>query len=320
LNRTPFQTRKIYVLENLGRCGCLARLELEEAFVEVQRLHWTLTSVQSNPIPIPPYLLAHPTEFPGEPAVAPRQQSLPVDKLSWENFERLCLRLERVDAELETCRVYGTRGQSQEGIDVYSVERATGKYRVLQCKRVERFGPSDLRAAVDLFLEGTWASTAVCFSLCTTLRLESTQIVTEIEKQRERLRDAGIRFQIWDAAELDALLKGQAEIVDDFFGRDWARLFCPPESIDSLQRRATGPEVAQMRSKLAILYTRVFTAHDPGLSVELGSRNPIPLRDRYVVPDIYEHRVESRQVETPRTTTPQQEAVGQGGQVRHDSV
>ena len=270
--------------------------------------------MQSNPIPIPPYLLAHPTEFPGEPAVAPRHQSLPLDKLSWENFERLCLRLERVDAELETCRVYGTRGQSQEGIDVYSVERATGKYRVLQCKRVERFGPSNLSAAVDLFLEGIWASTAVCFTLCTTLRLESTQILTEIEKQRERLRDAGIRFQIWDAAELDVPLKGQAEIVDDFFGRDWARLFCPPESIDSLQKRATGPEVAQMRSKLAILYTRVFTAHDPGLSVELGSRNPIPLRDRYVVPDIYEDRAETRQVETPRTTTPQQEAAGQGRQ------
>ena len=125
--------------------------------------------MQSNPIPIPPNLLAHPTEFPGSRGCA----SAPVPtsrQTQLENFERLCLRLERVDAELETCRVYGTRGQSQEGIDVYSVERATGKYRVLQCKRVERFGPSNLSAAVDLFLEGIWASTAVCFTLCTTLR------------------------------------------------------------------------------------------------------------------------------------------------------
>jgi len=141
--------------------------------------------------------------------------------------------------------VYGIRGQSQEGIDVYSVERTTGKHRVLQCKRVERFSPSNLSATVDHFLEGTWASTAVCFTLCTTLRLESTQIVIEIEKQRKRLRDSGIRFQIWDAAELDVLLKRQAEIVDDFFGRDWLRLFCPSESIDALQRRATGPAVAR---------------------------------------------------------------------------
>jgi hypothetical protein len=307
-------------LEILPAAGASSNRQVEYAFYLVQRLHWTLTSVQSNQTPIPPYLLAHPTEFPGEPPVAPRHQSLPIDKLSWENFERLCLRLERVDAELETCRVYGTRGQSQEGIDVYSVERATGKHRVLQCKRVERFGPSKLSAAVDLFLEGTWASTAMCFTLCTTLRLESTQIVTEIENQRSRLRDAGIRFQVWDAAELDVLLKGQAEIVDDFFGRDWARLFCPSESIDALQRRATGPAVAQMRSKLAVLYTRVFAAHDPGLSVELGSRAPVPLRDRYVVPDIYEDRVESRQVEAPRTTTPQQEAAGQGGQGSNPSA
>jgi len=75
-----------------------------------------------------------------------------------------------------------------------------------------------------------------------------------------------------------------------------------------------------MRSKLALLYTRVFTAHDPGLLVELGSREPVPLRDRYVVPDIYEDRVESRQVEATRTTTPQQEAAGHGGQESNVNV
>jgi hypothetical protein len=264
--------------------------------------------VQSIPIPIPSRLLSHPTQFPVLPPITTRLQSLPIDKLTWENFERLCLRVERLNAELETCRIYGTRGQNQEGIDVYSVLRLTGKYRVLQCKRVRRFSPTHLRSAVDLFLNGEWASTVTCFTLCTTFRLESTRILAEIEEQRKRLRERSIALEIWDAAELDILLKAQAEIVDDFFGRPHAEMFCPPEALEALRNRITGPTVAELRKKLGSLYTRVFVAHDPGLPVELGSKDPTPLRDRYVLPDIYEDRIDSRTMGTEKSQTKQSAA------------
>ena len=260
------------------------------------------------PIPIPSNLLSHPTQFPVLPPIATRLQSLPIDQLTWENFERLCLRVERLNAELESCRVYGTRGQKQEGIDVYSVLRSTGKYRVLQCKRVQRFSPTHLRSAVDLFLNGEWATTATCFILCTTLRLESTKILAEIEVQRKRLRERSIALEIWDAAELDISLKAQAKIVDDFFGRAYTELFCPAEALATLQSRITGPVVAELRTKLRSLYTRVFVAHDPGLPVELGSKDPTPLQDRYVLPDIYEDRIESRTIGTDKPQTKQSTA------------
>ncbi len=264
--------------------------------------------MQSIPIPIPPHLLSHPTQFPVLPPITTRLQSLPIDKLTWENFERLCLRVERLNAELETCRIYGTRGQNQEGIDVYSVLRLTGKYRVLQCKRVRRFSPTHFRSAVDLFLNGEWASTATCFTLCTSFRLESTKILAEIEEQRKRLRERSIALEIWDAAELDILLKAQAEIVDDFFGRPHAEMFCPPEALEALRNRITGPTVAELRTKLGSLYARVFVAHDPGLPVELGSKDPTPLRDRYVLPDIYEDRIDSRTMGTEKPQTKQSAA------------
>jgi hypothetical protein len=262
--------------------------------------------VHPNLIPIPSHLLAHPTDFPAPPPILTRIQSLPIDKLSWENFECLCLRVERLNADLEACRIYGTPGQKQEGIDVYSVQRTTGRYRVLQCKRVRGFTPAKLRSAVDLFLSGKWSSTAVCFTLCTTYRLESTKVIAEIEEQRKRLRALGIGLQIWDAAELDILLKDQPEIVDDFFGRPCAEMFFPPEALEALRNRITGPTVAELRTKLANLYTRVFAAHDPGLPVELGSKSPIPLRDRYVLPDVYEDRIDSRvmNAEAPRPKQP----------------
>ena len=62
---------------------------------------------------------------------------------------------------------------------------------------------------------------AVAVEVCAH-RLESTNILAEIEEQRKRLRERKIVWEIWDAAELDLLFKAQAEIVDDFFGRPHA--------------------------------------------------------------------------------------------------
>jgi hypothetical protein len=186
------------------------------------------------------------------------------------------LRLERTNAELETCRIYGTRGQEQEGIDVYSVDRISGKHHVLQCKRVKQFGPSNLVSAVDLFLKGHWAASATSFTLCTTSRLDSTKYAEKIEAQRERLRQTGIGLEIWDASELEQLLKDKPDIVDDFFGRSWAEVFCPAGQMERLKYRTTGPDVAEMRIKLGTLYTRVFAAHDPGFSVELSNKASVP--------------------------------------------
>jgi hypothetical protein len=146
---------------------------------------------------------------------------------------------------------------------------------------------------VDLFLAGEWVSRAVSFVLCTSHILQAKTLTDEIEKQRERLRTKGIGFEIWDSAELDILLKNQAAIVDDFFGRDYAEKFCQPEAIGALHNHISGPAVAELRARLGTLYTRIFAAHDPGLPVELGAKTATPLRDRYVLPDVYEDRLDS---------------------------
>jgi hypothetical protein len=60
---------------------------------------------------------------PAEGGVAPpvrtRAQLLPLGALSWENFERLCLRLAQRESDVEHCQLYGLRGQAQQGIDLY---------------------------------------------------------------------------------------------------------------------------------------------------------------------------------------------------------
>jgi hypothetical protein len=70
--------------------------------------------------------LETPAAGPVAPPVKTRHQELPFEKLTWEDFERLCLRLARRDGDVEHCQLYGVRGQSQEGIDLWLSSRKVG--------------------------------------------------------------------------------------------------------------------------------------------------------------------------------------------------
>jgi len=168
---------------------------------------------------------------PGAPPVTlvTRLQTLPFWDLRWDDFEKLCLRLARSDHEVEDARRYGVPGQDQYGIDLFARRAGTGGYTVYQCKKVERFGPSDITAAVDDFLDGPWADQADCFVLCTSISMAATQLADRLEKERERLAGRGISLKPWDADELATLLKGYPALVDDFFGRQAVTAFCGSE-------------------------------------------------------------------------------------------
>ena len=81
------------------------------------------------------------------PPVETRSQELPFRELAWEDFQRLCLRLIRLEANVEYCSTYGTPGQDQQGIDIYARIASESKYRVYQCKRTVGMSPSEIRDA-----------------------------------------------------------------------------------------------------------------------------------------------------------------------------
>ena len=169
-----------------------------------------------------PAWLSSPPEnnFP-TPPVSTRAQTLPYHDLLWENFERLIVRLVRLEACVSECWIYGERGQKQHGIDILAELKDTpGGFACYQCKQVDNFTANDVTKAVKKFLEGKWASNAKRFVLCTSLPLNDTKQVDEISKQRALLAQQGIMFETWDATEagrLSELLKGRPELVDDFF-------------------------------------------------------------------------------------------------------
>jgi hypothetical protein len=226
--------------------------------------------------------------MPPLPPVVTRLQFLPFQDLTWENYERICLRYIRLQGNVEYCQPYGVQGQDQEGIDFYARMAEAGKYAVYQCKRIRDFEPSDITKAVTDFLNGKWGETASVFVVCTSQSTAGTEFADAIESEARRLKERNIQLDILDAERFSERLKDKPVLVDDFFGRPWTRAFCGKEAANSLGERLDGDRVVEYRTKLADFYRILFTLHDPAIPVrpQIGSPD-IDIMDRFVVPDVY---------------------------------
>lgn len=225
-----------------------------------------------------------------KPPVATRTQFLPLQELPWEDFERLCFRLAHRFGDVEDVRIYGTRGQTQDGIDVY-VRRSTGDYETWQCKRYQEFKVSDITAAVKKFLEGDWAGRTAEFRLAVSASLQETDLADEIEKQRALLTAKNIKFKPMDRYGLSERLKSEPDLVDDFFGRAWVEVFNGKEAAASLiARKLTREQRLRAGSLLRDLYTSHFNLVDVGIPAAApafrGAVRSAGLGDRYVEPDV----------------------------------
>jgi hypothetical protein len=235
-----------------------------------------------------PSYLSTPSSSEIPPPVETRAGGLPYESLRWEDFERLCLRCARNESDVVRAQLYGERGQDQAGIDLYA-RLMNGQYRVYQCKNEKEFGPAKIRAAVEKFLGGDWANSAKELVVCTRESLKPTQRSQEFERQANELSKKAITLTPWDSGALDELLKNQPELVDDFFGRQWVKLFCGEEVALNLGRRLDASEVQKFRHDLRAFYSNLFLVHDPGLPAAAFRIAPsLSVYERYVLPGIYQ--------------------------------
>jgi energy-coupling factor transporter ATP-binding protein EcfA2 len=247
-------------------------------------------SSQSSIEPIPASLLTPPSAG-VKPPVVSNLQELPFKELSWENFEKLCVRLARLEGNVEHCQRYGVQGDEQSGIDLYARQKSS-TYRVYQCKNEKNFGPKKIEEAVTKFLDGDWVTKTDTLVLCTRESLASVLRADELEKQANKLRNLGITLLAWDSIELSLKLKTLPQIVHDFFSRAWVEVFCGIEVAAEFTNRLDADEVAAFRAQLGEFYRHLFSNHDPGLPLYASADEPPPpLESRYVLPDINEGRV-----------------------------
>jgi hypothetical protein len=225
---------------------------------------------------IPPWLLA-PVACEHRPPVRTSARLLPFGELDPADFERLCVALAMEDGEPERCRLYGTPGQAQGGIDLYA-RLPSGRYATYQCKRYKKLVPSNIRAAVNAFRRGNWLNRSERFVFCTSWSAARTQLADEIEQQAVVLGTDGVELVVWDAEELSARLKTRPRIVLDFFGRAWVADFCTEPLPNS--DRLDAAEIAALRAKLREFYGRLFARQD--VLVDDGT----PVTARFVEPDV----------------------------------
>lgn len=230
-------------------------------------------------------------------------------QLAWENFERLCLRLLRQTQEIEqvlapgapagVTRLYGTRGQAQQGIDVYSrdplpLDAAPPERPAvcLQARRLQKVTKTGIKNAVSDFLKGTWAPTSRRFIYATSASGVATQFIDEVETQARRMAKAKIELAVWDEEEISDLIRDKPELIDDFFGRAWVTAFCGTDVAEGLASRLDGEQVANLRAEVRRIYGAAFGLADPGMvAASTTTSTGVPLAERFVTPDVRPLRV-----------------------------
>jgi hypothetical protein len=225
------------------------------------------------------------------PPVQTKAQVLPLEKLSWENFERLCYRLAVRSGDAIDARIYGVPGQLQMGIDVLVRVADAGKYVAWQCKRYKKFTPADLKAAVDEFLRHDWVKSSKIFHVAVSADLSDTKLTDAVEKQAKRCSKLGVDLVPLDKGRISEMLKKHADLVDDFFDRPWVVAFCGQEAADSLGARKLSKEKKfAARKRLSEIYTTHFNVVDLGLPAAASplqeSTPALSLQQRYVTPKV----------------------------------
>ncbi len=224
------------------------------------------------------------------PPVVPRPQELPFGELSWENFERLCMRLASRVGEPERWQLYGEPGQSQDGIDIL-VRLRSGQYNVWQSKRHKTFSAAKINDAVEEFLNGKWREKTSKIILVVQARLRDTKIANEIELQTDRLRKLGIEFEPLGGDELSERLKIEPDLIEEFFGPAWAELFCGAGSSSHLKAQETSTVVTRYCTWLAES-TRHYLI--PGIGVQ------IPIATCWIDLEAYELPIEKAPPQTAK--------------------
>jgi len=144
-----------------------------------------------------------------KPPVTGTAHTLPFDRLSPRDFERLCLWLVQREG-YERAEHLGATG-SEQGRDV--VAWREGKLWAFQCKSVQRFGPQDVLAEINkvVGLPNDLRPAALVFLVTCDVSAKTRQ------RARERC-GKGMECRFWAGTELDAMVKRHPEIVEEFFG------------------------------------------------------------------------------------------------------
>ncbi|BAU55694.1 NACHT domain-containing protein [Mucilaginibacter gotjawali] len=154
------------------------------------------------------------------------QTALSWPKVDWKNFQKISLFLYREQSGDPAVEEFLRQGHFQAGIDLLSFVQSTGRHTCIQNKHSE-LSLAQLKKALSVFLNGTFAATADIFILTTTADLQNQKIQQWINQQKILLRTQnGLAFDVWDVTRIEDMLKFQYRLVEKYFGKTEAKVHC----------------------------------------------------------------------------------------------
>lgn len=147
------------------------------------------------------------------------QALLDFARMDAPTFEQFCWWLLKKDHTLLGCKRLGGAGTEQGGIDLLAASdgAAIGRLRVFECKAWKKFTVGAMTQAVDAFLESDWASATDSFTLILAQQDPGAALLARWEKEKERLKGAGIEGHLWTAHNLTREVQLYPDILTKFF-------------------------------------------------------------------------------------------------------
>jgi hypothetical protein len=171
------------------------------------------------------------------PPVDLQLDRLPIDRLRWEDFERLLLDLGKEVLALGSLRYYGKRGQAQKGLDVIGTNPEE-KVEGIQAKQVQSFAVADLDAAVDKYTKSTLPFDLVRFVVGVGATVHDREIADRLIELNQAHHP--LKIQLWDQSQISEMLRDKPHIVIKYFGPRAAERFCSPYVVAAVE--VPGPD------------------------------------------------------------------------------
>lgn len=172
----------------------------------------------TEPVDPAELLSAEPLAIPEFPDPPPRR--LPLNRMPWEHFERLCaLLLADMDANILQVFRYGSNAQGQGGIDIIGTLKDSDDKVVVECKRVQTISSREITFWVSRFLEKMEISGIRRFIFAVTADVRTDKrLLNTWMSECERLRQRNIQGVLWDFGELEIELAARPNLIEFFFG------------------------------------------------------------------------------------------------------
>lgn len=221
------------------------------------------------------------------PPINTKEQELPIDKLKWEDFEKLCLAIVQTEYSIDNCEIYGVKGQAQYGIDIYA-RQPNNRYTTYQSKRYSKYTTSNLAEAIESFRQNKFYQTSDKFVICTSCEWGKTELQDKFEDYKSEFRLKNIELEKWDKTQLSRKLKALPQIVYDFFGLEWVKIFNGELCLNQLSKnkKLDATQIAAFRNELYHFYSTIFNIQDPGIPIQELNKISYQLQERFILPDL----------------------------------